>query len=260
VNAKEYLERVDFALRDLPWRQRRDLAAELQSHLAEIPSDVDLYSRLGSPEQYAAEMREAARLERRRGPVAFIRSFRPRNVVIALVALIAVGLAIGAVAWIDSYQPIVRGNASWDTPGSRPFPGADMQEVQFHAGKPFEVGVSFVNDGRFTVRVESVMPRGGSSDLPLSAHMYLAGPEPNTGGYTDPKRRFHPFDLAPGRRASVILKGVYRAKCLRPGNGQMFWEFPGFDVAYTFLWRRGVAEIDLPQQLQIDGPKGQTCR
>jgi len=36
MKAKEYVGRVDFALRDLPWRQRRDLVAELGAHLPEI--------------------------------------------------------------------------------------------------------------------------------------------------------------------------------------------------------------------------------
>ena len=160
VTPDEYIGRVEEALRDLPWRQRRDLVAELREHLAELPPGTDMYHRLGAPEQYAAEMRAAAGLERRRGPVAFIRSFRPRNVVIALIALTVAGLAIGALVWIDSYQPIVTGNGSWDTPGSRPSVGGDGEEVQFHAGKPFGVGVSFVNAGRFTVHVTSVTPRG----------------------------------------------------------------------------------------------------
>ena len=263
VTPDEYIGRVEQALTDLPWRQRRELVAELREHLAEFPPDASLVERLGAPERYATDLRDAAGLERRRGPIAFIRSFRPRTVVIALVALTAIGLAIAAAAWINSYQPIVAGNGSWDTPGSRPAPGADMEDVQFHAGKLFEVGLSFVNSGRFTVHVTSVTPRGSSvrdSGLPLAgAQLYLAGPGPNTGSYRDPHKPFQPFDLAPGQRASVILKGVYSASCLRPANGQMFWEFPGFDVHFTFLWRRGVAEIDLPQQLQIIGPKGQSC-
>ena len=35
----EYLREVGFALRDLPWRQRRDVLADLRGHLAELPPE-----------------------------------------------------------------------------------------------------------------------------------------------------------------------------------------------------------------------------
>jgi hypothetical protein len=51
VTAEEYVRRVDFRLRDLPWRMRRDLIDELRGHLDELPADTDLAARLGPPEQ-----------------------------------------------------------------------------------------------------------------------------------------------------------------------------------------------------------------
>ena len=58
------------------WRMRRDLLAELRAHLAELPAGTDLRAQLGPPEQYAADLRAAAGLERRRGPIAFLRARR----------------------------------------------------------------------------------------------------------------------------------------------------------------------------------------
>ena len=79
MTAEDYLRRVDVAVRDLPWRTRRELNSELRGHLAELPADTDFVERLGTPERYAADLRSAAGLERRRGPIAFLRARRPRN-------------------------------------------------------------------------------------------------------------------------------------------------------------------------------------
>jgi hypothetical protein len=54
VTPDEYLQDVGYRLIDLPWSMRRDLLAELRSHLDELPAETDLRSRLGAPEQYAA--------------------------------------------------------------------------------------------------------------------------------------------------------------------------------------------------------------
>jgi hypothetical protein len=106
LTAEDYLRRVGFALRDLPWSNRRDLISELRGHLKELPAGTDLEARLGPPEQYALEMRSAAGLERRRGLIAFLRARRPRNLILTVATLTLIGFAIGAVKWIDSYQPL----------------------------------------------------------------------------------------------------------------------------------------------------------
>jgi hypothetical protein len=261
VTANDYLRRVDFCLRDLPWRMRRELLAELRGHLDELPEGTDLVSRLGPPEQYAWEMRSAAGLERRRGPIAFLRARRLRNVILTVIALTLLGVVIGALAWIGSYQPLAPGMGFQYPAGVRPAAGADLEEVHFRQGGPFEAGVSFVNDGRFTVRVLSVSLESGEpfSDLPLKARLYVAGPMTNSGGYPRPHRRFHPFDLEPGQVAFLVLRGAYDAPCRPQAMVQDYWELGGFEVRFGFLWRTGTAEIDLPPQLQINGPKGMEC-
>jgi hypothetical protein len=254
VRADEYLGRVDAALSDLPWSVRRDLMVELKGHLEELPPDEA--SRLGTPEEYAAELRAAAGLERRRGVIAFLRARRPRNVVLTAVALAAIGLAIGAIAWINSYQPLAPGGGSQYPPGAKPAVGSDSEEVEFQQGKPFEIGVSIVNNGRFTVRVLGTEPQ---PYLPWSARLYSSGPLANDGGFPRVHRRFRPFDLAPGQAAFLVLRGTYDATCKeRPGT-QSFWTVGGFAVRYRFLWRTGVSQIDLAPPVQIDGPKGMSC-
>ncbi len=261
MTAEDYVRRVSVELGDLPWRQRRDLVSELRAHLAELPAETDLAERLGAPERYAADLRAAAGLERHRGPIAFIRARRPRNVVLTVLVLTLLGLAIGAVAWIDSYQPLTIGNGTQYPPNTKPTIGSDIQHVEFREGRPFDVGVSVVNNGRFTVRVLGVEDSPGLSFsvLPLSGRrLVMAGPEPNHGGFSGPFRRFRPFDLAPGQLALLVLHGSYDARC-HAANGQSFWEVGGFELRFRFLWRTGTAEIPVSPQLQIDGPKGMLC-
>jgi hypothetical protein len=61
--SEHYLQDVSFQLRDLPWRTRRELVSELEAHLAELPIGTDYRLRLGTPQQYAADMRAAAGLD-----------------------------------------------------------------------------------------------------------------------------------------------------------------------------------------------------
>jgi len=138
VTADDYVRQVERELNDLPWSQRRDLVAELREHLAEMPPDTDFPKRLGSPEKYAMDLRAAAGLERRRGPVAFIRSRRPRDFV--LVAALA--LAIGGVTavlviryerqqFVKHYQPLENAGDGLATPGMKPSLGQDGNTVFF---------------------------------------------------------------------------------------------------------------------------------
>jgi uncharacterized membrane protein len=101
VTHDDYLRRVARGLSDLPWSTRRGLLADLRDHLAELPPETNLPARLGTPEQYTADLRAAAGLERRRGLRAYLRARRPRNVIVVTLAVVVlsltVGLAIGAL-------------------------------------------------------------------------------------------------------------------------------------------------------------------
>jgi hypothetical protein len=63
----EYAAAVRRHLADLPAAVREDLLADLETHLAEVAADLEagatLAERLGPPEVYASELREAAELE-----------------------------------------------------------------------------------------------------------------------------------------------------------------------------------------------------
>jgi hypothetical protein len=63
-DAQTYLDRVGAALADLPEEERADLLDELGTHVDEIAAEgtSSLEARLGSPEDYAAELRASAGL------------------------------------------------------------------------------------------------------------------------------------------------------------------------------------------------------
>jgi hypothetical protein len=250
VTADDYLSRVDAALRDLPWSQRRELLAELRSHLAELPAGTDLRE-LGTPEEYAADLRSAAGLERRHGPVAFLRARRPRNVLLTLLALTVIGLAIGAVAWIQSYQPISFAGASQLPVDSRPAVGSDGDSVVFRKGRPFQYGITIQNTGRFAVRVLGVPDVPGT--LPFSARLLMSGPQKEPG-MEAPFTPFHSFDLKPGEIRRLLFKGIYACHSgLGPGQSLAWTHFP---VRFSFLWKNATVQIPLDNPLTFVAPHG----
>jgi hypothetical protein len=241
----EYLRRVDFRLRDLPWATRRDLLAEIRGHLDELPADTHLGARLGTPEEYAAELRSAAGLERRHGPIAFLRARRPRNLILTALVLTLIGLAIGAVVWIDSYQPLAFGNG-WRFPaGSRGLSGIEGESVVFRKGKPFELGFEVRNYGRYSVRVLSVPHLGPD---PWTARLVMTRPN-YSGSSAGPYERFRPFTLKARQSVFLLFKGVWACHTGMSAGGA--FTYSRFPVRYRFLWRTTTTWINLPENLAI---------
>jgi hypothetical protein len=125
--AQAYLDGVGEALADLPEEERADLLDELAAHLDELAAEdvTPLESRLGSPQEYAAELRASAglpparargravaealaRLHARRrspamaGPEEFLRSIRPAWWVLRAWILVALGTWYAHPHWWPS--------------------------------------------------------------------------------------------------------------------------------------------------------------
>jgi hypothetical protein len=249
VTRDEYLRSVGYQLNDLPWSMRRDLLAELSGHLDELPADKDFEARLGTPESYAADLRSAAGLERRRGPIAFLRARRPRNLILTVLALTVAGLAIGAVAWIDSYQPIAFAGGTEFPLDPKPSVGQAGETVVFRKGRPFQYGISIRNNGRYSVRVLGV-PRSVTDFY--SGRVLIS--KPNRHGDERPLERFHPFDLKPGEIRWLLLKGAYACTTGWGDGGSVTWT--AMPVRFSFLWRTATASIPLDQPLTFTFPKG----
>ncbi len=260
--ADDYIRRVEEELSDLPWSQRRDLAADLRRHLAELPAGASLYSQLGTPEKYASDLRLAAGLEYRRGPIAHIRSFRPRNLIAAAVVVTALALAITGLVWVTGYQPLAFGGSSVYPTGAKLMRGAAQSNVPFRQGAPFKVGMSIVNNGRFTARVLGISGVPPFAYLPLShRRLLMTGPLPKSEtGWITPHRTFRPVDLPPGHMIFLQLNGTYKAPCHPAAkDSQEFQVLGGFQVRYSALWRTATVRIDLPDNLSIDFPKNEEC-
>jgi hypothetical protein len=248
VKADAYLRRLDAALSDLPWTVRRDLMVGLRSHLEELPTDEA--SRLGTPEEYAAEMRMAAGLERRRGPIAFLRARRPRNLILTIVLFTVFGLAIGAVVWIDSYQPIAFAGGTQFPLDAKASRGQAGETVVFRKGHPFQYGIVIRNSGRFTVRVLGV---------PREVTDFYAGPLLMSKDTTPrmeerPLEPFHAFDMRPGSFRWLVFKGVFACTTgARPPDLALTRE--DISIRYSFLWRNATASIPLEEPLTISFSK-----
>ena len=250
----DYVRQVDWALRDLPWRERRDLIADLRGHLAELPPATDLVARLGTPEHYAADLRAAEGLERHRGPVAYLRARRPRSIILVVLMLVVAGLAIAAVVSIQTYQPLVFGGMSHFPPARD---GAFGDEIKVRAGAPFVFGMEIVNRGRFAVRVLGV-PYEPAMAYPWKAHLMM-GPLGKSFPGETPSQRFTPFDLHPGEHRVLFLKGVFVCRF----GWKTLFGFEGigssFPVRYSFLWHDATAEIPFPKPVAFSYNRGDGC-
>jgi hypothetical protein len=128
-----------------------------------------------------------------------------------------------------------------------PFRGADrlLQRLVVRPGRPFQLGITIRNNGRFPVRVVGVPYE---SNLPLSARLLMSGPQKEPG-MEERWKAFHPFDLKPGEIRWLVFRGVWACRGLSPGGIVTVFEFP---VRFDFLWRTPTARIPI-EPLALDG-------
>jgi hypothetical protein len=274
MTSDDYLRGVGSALRDLPWQQRQELLAELRGHLADFPADTDLSERLGTPDQYAADLRAAEGLERRRGPIAWLKARRPRNVIATVVALILIGLAIGGVVWVQSYEPLADAGGGFVPAQLRQAPNGADKPLVFRKGGHFRFGIPIENAGSFGVRILGL---GGWQSgpvalvhypppLPFSYKLAMTRPVSEWENQRGPLVPFRPFDLEPGKTAMLVIEAIYPQSCrpFEPGQvatpaatGYYPWD-SRIPVRYHFLWKDSTTLIWPQFLLQVRFPKG--CR
>lgn len=256
MNADQYLAAVELQLGDLPWKARKHLAADLRLHLAELPPGEDLVERLGSPAAYAAELRSAEGLAVPRGPIAFLRARRPRNVAIALVLVAVVAALIAAAAWASSYQPVVTGS-TWMNPRGGRAGALEEYVATFRPGAPFQLGFSIRNDGRFPVRIVDV-PLGNF--YPFVVRAFVIPPNPHVVDFQTHGEPFHPFTLAPGEERLLALRGRYRTCASYPASAGSAITVFGLPVRERFaLWSQTV-DVELASPLVIQTTARHACR
>jgi hypothetical protein len=243
VTADDYVRQVNYWLTDLPWRTKKELLGELRVHLAELSTDADLTA-LGTPEQYAADLRAAAGLERRRGVSAFLRARRPRNLILTVLTLTVIGLVVGSLVWIQSYQPMAFYGSGIEPPRAKSEPGVAAVFVIFKKGRSFKFGVTVKNTGPFAVRV---LGAPYPSSLPFSAHLVGTHIIQGSGVYSVPPAHV-PFTLKPGDVVALTLEGVYRCGGMSNSTTISLTDFP---IRFSFLWRTTTARVPLVEPLSI---------
>ena len=274
-----YLQRLSGAAHDLPRARREELLDEIEQHirqgLIETPCAnrdelLTLLEQVGDPAEVAAAAEDEPQGDhkRRRPAVAFLRR-HILWVALTVVALTLVGLAIGSVAWIQSYQPLSFGGLEMLPRGSKNTLTVNgyAASVGYHKGRPFQLGFMIRNDGRFGVRVLGVPY---SSDIPWlqnvpwSARLMMAtetavpvpphsGVEAGAHGWHQGRLQpFHPFDLDPGDARFLLLKGSYAHCGVMLAHGTI--PLPDFPIRYSLLWKTATAHIPIPGGLTIVPP------
>jgi hypothetical protein len=258
MTTKDYVKRVEWQLRDLPWKARRDLMRDLHGHLNELPDGQDAYSRFGAPESYAYELRAAAQLDPRRGLLGFLRARRPRNLLLAALVVATLGFVFGGLVWLSKYQPLRTGHISMDPqPSHTDALGETVATIRGQA--PFRYGFSIQNVGRFSVRILDIPMLHDGTELPFSARAFVSapvtyrGPEPEPNGF----RAFRPFDLGSGEERVIELRGAY-AKCRENQRG-LSLIYDGFAIEERFHTWTHTVRVPLSEPLVIRYPQNLRC-
>ncbi len=273
MTSEDYLRGVGSALGDLPWRQRQELLTELRAHLADFPADTDLTERLGTPDQYAADLRAAEGLERRHGAFAWLRARRPRNVILTVTALTLAGLIAGGIVWVQSYEPLIAAGSGPNPVQLRFFHNGAPKPLQFHKGGHFRIALPIENDGSFTVRIvglggihAAVRPFMEHPPLPFTYQLLMKRPRK----YWNYRERhlipFKPFDLAPGEGTMLVFYATYKQSCRpwEPGDvadiepDGFYFRDGFFPIRFHFLWKTSTFLFSPMFPLRIGFPKD--CR
>ena len=154
-----YLARVRSELSDIPWLQRQELLATVSERLADLGAGDSPWRELGSPIDFARQLRDGAGLPaRRRSPVVRFRAACRRTKIVMLVgiALVMVMIAV-AVEW-PHYQPLsaiaFQGSTNARRVDDNLATGTDY--VVYESGKYVVSGIELRNRGHVPVTVDGV--------------------------------------------------------------------------------------------------------
>ena len=275
---RRYLERLSRAARDLPKARRRELLGEIELHIRQslrhTPCTDEaemaaLLQQVGDPAEIAAAANDQADASLERNPLW---ARRLRRSIVVLVAFTVLALALGAAAWIRTYQPIGFARADALPAGSvNTFGDNDhgalvgyRKGIGGGAGRPV-FGVTIQNTGRFTVRVVGLgrywpplsLFDGWSSRLLMAQYTGIRVHDPGRfeNGYgrgwkRGPLEPFHPVELGPGQILMILIQGVWRDCAIKVSVGTTIPP-RSFPVRYSFLWQTTTTHIPLPGGLTI---------
>lgn len=225
-----YIDRAMRHLRDLPQSERAEIAGDLRLRIDElgVGNAADLTAALGTPDEWAAAVREAMELEP--WPPSSVRRRRRVRAVGLLVVL--AGLVVAAAVWRAgrSEGPDLAFGGAFSSGDAR-FVGSVL-EVPARSGAAFEFAVVVTNRGDHPVeliglesfpgvQVTEEMTRVGGFGAPVieaAARIRLVDPVfIDLGGFDDPSNRELPLVLQAGEAALLDIKGRV-AYCVGTGE------------------------------------------
>lgn len=226
----EYIDRAMRHLRDLPQPERAEIAGDLRLRIDELGmgTAVDLTAALGTPDEWAAAVREAMELEP--WPPSSVRRRRRVRAVGLLVVL--AGLVVAAAVWRAgrSEGPDLAFGGVYSSGDAR-FVGSVL-EVPARSGAAFEFAVVVTNRGDRPVELvglesfpgvqvtEEITRVGGFGTPVIEAASRIRLVDPvfiDFGGFDDPSNRELPLVLQSGEAALLDIKGRV-AYCVGTGE------------------------------------------
>ena len=186
TRAEAYAARVDAALSDLPPDQRSGLTHDLAAHLTE-PGDsgAPLIDELGTPQEYAAELRStlptvmpvpaAAGVNRRRPAFAVV--------AVALLAVLLPAMWFGAILLFRVFEDSSTGPQT--APASVPASASTVASVPVLVGLPEQDAVTQLESAGLLLGIVTTAPSGTVPKGVVTVMAPAAGSQVPTGTTVD---------------------------------------------------------------------------
>jgi hypothetical protein len=185
---------------------------------------------------------------------------------LVVVGIVVTLLTLGSI-WIANYAPLVQGSLELSTDRDDVkmirVDAFDMRGTVFTVptGRTatFRYRLSISNSGPVAVRIDSIGTSDGSDgegSMIRRAIEVIPDPWRSGGivGYSS-EEPWHPFTLAPGREAVVVMEAVYGGRCMGRGDSvAWYWEPVSFSV--LGVPRNEIIEAGVEVRLTGDGSCG----
>jgi hypothetical protein len=185
----------------------------------------------------------------------------PRVLTLVVVGIVVTLLTLGSI-WIANYAPLVQGSLELSTDRTDVkivrVDAFDMRGTVFTVptGRTatFRYRLSISNSGPVAVRIDSIGTSAGSvgaGSLTRRAVEVIPDPWRSSGpiGFTS-EEPWHPFTLAPGREAVVVMEAEYHGRCMQRGDSVSWFREP---VTYSIFGVSRHADLQAGVEVRFTG-------
>jgi hypothetical protein len=217
-----YLATVRSELADIPWLQREELLAIVGERLGELALDESPWRALGSPIEFARQLRDGAGLPpRSHNPFVRLRASRVRTKVLIALAVLVVGVLIGALVEWPHYQPL-RAEANFSATNAERVEDDLARGIDYYEyarGKYVVSGITLDNRGFAPVTVDGVVI-AGSPYGPLVLRELRATSDPRLIGSVAKAPIVKHVTIQPGKTTFlfVVMKMQLKRISFEPGD------------------------------------------